>query len=111
MNTSAKQAQAEMIQKVEKNTNSKAHFVTAEDLEDGIGVGFVAGYNFVINSGTDQAQWMRGDVAIKEAGLRFALFNKRGEEKTSYQSFFAMKSKADLLDFEGKEYSVKVLNA
>ena len=109
MNASAKQAQNEMIQKVEKLTNSKYMFVDAEMLEQGIGVS--TGYNFVVNAGTDQAQWMSESQAIKEAGLRFALFNKRGEEKASYTSVRGMKGKADILDFESKEYSVKVLNA
>ncbi|MFA5151014.1 MAG: hypothetical protein WC554_00495 [Clostridia bacterium] len=109
MNTSAKQAQAEMINRVEKLTNSKAVLVDEQSLEQGIGVGNVSGYNFVINAGTDRAQWIAGDEAIKQSGLRFAIFNARGEEKVSLQSFFQLKAKTDMLDFEEKEYTVKVL--
>jgi len=110
MNTSAKQAQAEMIYKVEKITNSKVTFITLAEREQGIGVGNVDGYNFVINAGTDNAQWIAGDEAIKQSGLRFAIINKAGEEKVSLQSFFQLKAKTNMLDFENKEYTVKVLN-
>ncbi len=110
MNTSAKQAQAEMIYKVEKITNSKAIFVTREEREQGIGVGNVDGYNFVTNAGTEHASWLAGDEAIKQCNLRFAIFNARGEEKLSLQSFFQLRAKTNMLDFENKEYTVKVLN-
>jgi hypothetical protein len=109
MNTSAKQAQTEMIYKVEKLTNSKAVFVDARDREQGIGVGNVDGYNFVINAGTNDAKWIAGNDAIKQSNLRFVIFNKDNEEKVSLQSFFQLRAKTNMLDFENKEYIVKVL--
>jgi hypothetical protein len=109
MNTSAREAQLEMIYKVEKLTNSKATFVDARDREQGIGTGNVDGYNFVINAGTNDARWIAGDEAIKQSNLRFAIFNKNNEEKISLQSFFQLKGKTNMLDFERKEYTVKVL--
>ena len=107
MNTSAMEAKKEMIKRIETATKSHVTYVTEENLEDGIGVD--TGYNFITGHGND-ARWMTEHDAMIAAGLKFAICNKHGEEKKYANSITSMIFTVGILDFQKREYTVKIVS-